>query len=211
MSTTTRTAFADAGASLANRAGPLRALAGRSRRAAWWRRIARRSLSIALVALCLGLLLSQRNTSNGVSQPANGSPGGDTTEPNESAQVSAAPDGVDASPGGAAGGARLVPTGFVGLSVPALDAQAVATLRPGDHVDVYATGNRKPVARDARILAVTTGSLGSGDQLSDVPLPTASAEPSVFLAVDPAEVGGITASLPAQAPPQGFWFAVHPN
>ena len=80
------------------------------------------------------------------------------------------------------------PDDRVALSVPVLDAASVG-VRPGDHVDLYATGSGTRAATDVVVLAVSAPEASTG---------LGSGSPArVTLALDPAEAAEVARGLSA--------------
>lgn len=136
-----------------------------------------------------------------------------------------ADDGEDPSSGGPSGaagtlgvvrigglrGAASVPADAVGISLPALDDSMAARLRPGDVVDVYASGRKSPVARAARVIEVIALRATSSGVPQEPGQRSAAAAGGarVFLTVTSADISRVVSSARASdAAVSGFWFAV---
>ncbi len=91
------------------------------------------------------------------------------------------------------------PSDRVAMSVPVLDIGGVG-VRPGSHVDVYATGSGRLTASDAVVLAVRDGTDGSGLGRAN--------PPQVTLALTPQAAGDIARGLSALDAGQIFVVAI---
>ncbi len=192
---------------------PLAALTSRSRRADWWRRVARRVLAVTLALVSLALVMSRLTppdvAGDTPNRPAGPAP---TAEAPAGPDAPGSPDGTDGAVRDATRtGARSVPAGAIGVSLPAVDPATLTRLKAGDRVDVYVVGVRRPVASGARVLDVTRVSPEvAGESPSPLYDPSAPPRPTVFVAVTPAEVGPIAAGQ-GSSQAGGFFFALHPR
>lgn len=94
-----------------------------------------------------------------------------------------------------------VPSGFVAVSVPARDVQAVGgAISPGSEVDVYATGqsSTKRIAREVLVLATSAASVGQKGSAESVSWVTLAVEPrSVQEIVTVAQTAELYFTLPS--------------
>lgn len=108
-------------------------------------------------------------------------------------------------------GAGSVPSDAVGISLPALDDSMAARLRPGDIVDVYATGRKSPVARAARVIeaiALRDTRSGVSEESGSAAGPAAGGA-RVFVAMPSGDVARVvSAGQRGDTGVTGFWFAV---
>ncbi|WP_196806019.1 SAF domain-containing protein [Terracoccus sp. 273MFTsu3.1] len=91
------------------------------------------------------------------------------------------------------------PGDHVALSVPVLDAASVG-VRPGDHVDLYATGSGTRAATDVVVLAVRAAEASTG-LVSGAPA-------RLTLALDPTQAAEVARGLSALEAGQGLVVAV---
>ncbi len=182
---------------------PFAPVIGAGRRAAWRRTLLRRIAALLILAAGLALLIlrpgadgvpaaaptpsaSATEEAGGVGIPGLDLPGGGDDP------VPTAP----ATPRTSALGATALPEDRVGVVLPVPAALAVR-LRPGDTVDLYAAGARKPMARDAEVVDVTRPGEGSGTDPAIGASP--GGEASVFLAIDSADVEHVSAGQRASS------------
>lgn len=221
--------------------GPFAALAGPSRKAAWRRTFVRRLAAGLLVGLAVVLLLVRPGPLGSLAgEPAPKKPSadaglfGDAGGGSSADEGSGAGDGSGAAAGGGAAdpsalgpagsagalgvvrigglrGAGSVPSDAVGISLPALDDSMAARLRPGDIVDVYATGRKSPVARAARVieaLALRDTRSGVSEESGSGAGPAAGGA-RVFVAMTSGDVARVvSAGQRGDTGVTGFWFAV---